>query len=318
MIRSIVLAAATTTVLAGCGDAAAEVSTSGTSEGAKPVVVTDIYPTTFAVAQVAGNAVDIVQLAPAGVEPHDYELTQQQVAQIASADLVAYLPGMIPAVQDSVEQQAGNKVVDVAGGITMLPGHHDGEDGDHEGHHDDSEEGDSAAHSDGEEHTHEWDPHVWLNPSNMTTMGENVADALAQLNVAADPSALTQEMNQLNEEFTTTLANCTITPMVVNHEAFGYLAAAYGFEQIGISGLSPDAQPSPARMAEITELVTREGVTTIYFESLASPATAETIARETGATTALLDPIEGNTDDAGYPAIMRTNMNTLKTGQACS
>jgi zinc transport system substrate-binding protein len=273
-----------------------------------------MYPTTFAVQQVAGDAVEVIQLAPPGVEPHDYELTPKQVQQIADADLVAYLPGMIPAVEEAIEQEAADRAVDVTAGITRLEGHSH-EEGEEHAH----EEGEEHAHEEGEEHSHEGgDPHVWLDPSNVTIMGQNVADALAKVDVTADVSGLEQDMAALDAEFSTALANCTTKPMVVNHEAFGYLAAAYGFEQVGISGLSPDAEPSAARMAEITELVKEQGVTTIYFESLASPAAAEAIAAETGATTALLDPIEGNTDDQGYVSIMQANKDALQAGQSCS
>jgi zinc transport system substrate-binding protein len=297
---AVVLSAACILALGGCASSDDDTAASGSPATKKPVVVTDMYPTTFAVQQVAGDAVEIIQLTPPGVEPHEYELTPQQVQQIADADLVAYLPDMIPAVLEAVEQEAPDTSVNVAEGITQLKGV-------------ELEEGEEAEaqHSD-------FDPHVWLDPPNMTTMGQNVANALAKVGVTADVSGLEQEMKALDEEFTTSLANCTIKPMVVNHEAFGYLAAAYGFEQVGISGLSPDAEPSAARMAEITELVKAEGVTTVYFESLASPEAAEAIAAETGATTALLDPIEGNTDDQGYPTIMRASKDTLRTGQSCS
>jgi zinc transport system substrate-binding protein len=338
MKHTIALSAAAALTLAGCASSdSTDTAASGSPAAKKPVVVTDMYPTTFAVQQVAGDAVEIVQLAPPGVEPHDYELTPKQVQQIADADLVAYLPDMIPAVQEAVQQEAPDKAVNVAEGITLLEGHshEEGEEHSHEGGEEHSheegeehsheegeehshEEGEEHSHEEGEEHSHEWDPHVWLDPSNMTTMGQNVADALVEAGVTADVTGLQQEMAALDEEFSTALASCTIKPMVVSHEAFGYLAAAYGFEQVGISGLSPEAEPSAARMAEISRLVKDQGITTIYFETLVSPAAAEAIAAETGAKAVLLDPIEGNTDDQGYPTIMRANKETLQAGQSCS
>ena len=266
------------------------------SPGSRPVVVTDIYPTTYAVQQVAGDAVEIVQLAPAGVEPHDYELTPQQVQQIADAALVAYVPGMIPAVQTAVAQEAADRSVDVTEGIARLEGHAE----------------------DDPEHEESGDPHVWLDPVNMGQMGRTVARALTDAGVQVDASGIETEMADLDAELGSALASCTIETMVVSHEAFGYLAQAYGFTQVGIAGLSPEAEPSPAKMAEIIDLVRSEGITTIYFEGLVSPAAAEAIAAETGTTTALLDPIEGNTDDRGYPSLMRANKDALKTGQSCS
>lgn len=298
------LAAACLLVASGCaGTDEASPASSGSPGVERPVIVTDMYPTTFAVEQVAGDAVEIIQLAPPGVEPHDYELTPKQVQQVADADLVAYLPGMIPAVEEAIEQEAAGRAVDVTAGITRLEGHAEGE----EEHAEDEEE-----------HAEGGDPHVWLDPANVTAMGTNVATALAGLGLAADTAALTTAMNALDAEFTAALESCSIPTMVVSHEAFGYLAEAYGFEQVGISGLSPEAEPSAARMAEITRLVESEGITTVYFESLVSPGAAEAIAAETGAATALLDPIEGNTDQRGYVGIMQANKDALQAGQSCS
>ncbi len=293
---ALVLSAAAVLAAAGCS------STSDSADpgasGDRPVVVTDMYPTTFAVRSVAGDAVDIVQLAPPGVEPHDYELTPKQVQQVADADLVAYLPGMIPAVADAVEQEAAGRSVDVSTGVTLLAAH-------------------EHAEEEGEEHA-DGDPHIWLSPANMAVMGRNVATALTDAGIPADAGALDTQMATLQSEMTSALSSCAVDTLVVSHEAFGYLADMLGFTQVGISGISPDAEPSPATMAEIADLVKEKGITTIYHEALLSPAAAEAIASETGAASALLDPIEGNTDQAGYPAIMRANTETLRTGQNCS
>ena len=283
--RVALLVAAALVALAGCAGDAPAGSASG--EADRFTIVTDLYPTTFAVESVVGDDVEVIQLAPAGVEPHDYELTPAQVAQVADADLVFHLPGMVPAVQAAIDQVAPDRGMDIATGVTPLT-----QDG-------------SA------------DPHVWLDPRNVATMAGTAAEALEGAGIAADAADISDRMTALDQDARTALTECAITPMVVSHEAFGYLANAYGFEQIGISGLSPDAEPSPKRLAEIAQLVRDSGVTTIYFEELASPKAAQTIAVETGASTALLDPIEGNTDDAGYEQIMRANIDTLRIGQGC-
>lgn len=282
-------------LLAGCGTSAPESSSASTSAD-RIKIVTDMYPTTFAAQQVVGDAADIVQLVPSGVEPHEFELTPGQITEISDADIVAYLPGMIPAVQKAAAQDAANAAVDVTKGITRLSGST-------------AEDGTEAS----------WDPHVWLDPTNVSQMGRNIATALADrgLGVGWDPAGLEASMAALDQELKDGLANCSIKPMVVSHAAFGYLADAYGFEQHAISGLSPEAEPSPAKLAEISKLVRDEGVTTIYFEALVSPDAAETIARETGTTTALLDPIEGSTDGKSYDALMRENLATLFKGQEC-
>jgi zinc transport system substrate-binding protein len=167
---------------------------------------------------------------------------------------------------------------------------------------------------------------VWLDPANMASIGTAVADRLAQADpnqaaaFAKNAMAFSTSMNDLDAQFSQGLANCRSRDLVVSHEAFGYLANAYDLTQIGISGLSPEAEPSPARMKEIADLVTAKGVTTIYSETLVDPKVAQTIADETGATTARLDPLEGLTQGStgDYSSIMTTNLATLRTGQGCS
>ena len=126
-------------------------------------------------------------------------------------------------------------------------------------------------------------------------------------------------MATLTSEFKAGLAACRTNTMVVSHDAFGYLANAFGLNQVGISGLSPEAEPSPARIKDVADIVAKEGVTTIYYETLVDPKVAQTLADETGATAAKLDPLEGLTDGSSgdYASIMRENLATLITGQGC-
>jgi zinc transport system substrate-binding protein len=302
--RTAALALAVTLVATGCGGGAEDAAT-GPSDAERITIVTDTYPTAFAAQQVVGDRADVVLLTSPGVEPHDLELTPKQVAQVADADLVAFVPGMIPAVDQAAAQEAADRSVDVTADITRLPAQaHD----DQVEHADES----SAEHADG-------DPHVWMDPGNMAAMGRTIAAALTArgLGTQWDTAGLDAAMAALDEEFRAGLAACTVKPLVVSHAAFGYLADAYGFEQHGIAGLSPDAEPSPNKLAELSALVRDEGVTTVYFESLASPDAAQAIAAETGVRTAMLDPIEGNTDDQGYEAIMRANLAAIEQGQGC-
>lgn len=127
-------------------------------------------------------------------------------------------------------------------------------------------------------------------------------------------------MAALTSEFRSGLAACRTNTMVVSHDAFGYLAKAFGLTQVGISGLSPEAEPSPARIKDVADIVAKEGVTTIYYETLVDPKVAQTLADETGATAAKLDPLEGlEADSTGdYSSVMRENLATLITGQGCA
>ena len=94
------------------------------------------------------------------------------------------------------------------------------------------------------------------------------------------------------------LETCARREFITSHAAFGYLARHYRLEQIAISGLSPEAEPSPARIAEVQDEAREHRITTIFYETLVSPAVAESIAGDLGLRTDVLDPIEGITDQS--------------------
>jgi zinc transport system substrate-binding protein len=303
MMRLLLGLATASLALAACTSPAAtpSVGSQVADESGQPTIVAAFYPLEYAARAVGGDAFEVIGLTPPGGEPHDLELSAAQVAEIAGADLVLYVKGYQPAVDEAVAQQAADHSLDVSAGLTLLPQSPDGDQG--------------AA-----------DPHVWLNPLNMAAIGTAIAGRLSETTpdsatiFTANNASLGDEMASLDEEFAAGLASCRSTIMVVSHEAFAYLGAAYGFTQVGISGLSPDAEPSPARMRDVADLVAREGVTTIYYETLVDPKVAKTLADETGATSAVLDPIEGliaGSSDS-YPTIMAKNLATLRAGQGCT
>lgn len=287
---------AVTAVLAGCGGTPDEDSASPSGESAVTAVASH-YPVEFLVSRIGGDAVAVDTLTAPGAEPHDVELTPQQVASLQDSDTVFYISGYQPAVDDAVGG-ASNTVVDLSDGL-------------------------ASRVSDEQSGT---DPHIWLDPTLMSAMAVTVADTLT----AADPDnaatfranaeSLQEELATLDEQWAAGTANCESRTMVVNHEAFGYLADRYGFDQKGISGLSPENEPSAEAIAELTEFVRNNNVSTVYTETLVDPAVAETIAAETGASTAVLDPIEGLAEgsDGDYLSIMADNLETLRAGQACS
>jgi zinc transport system substrate-binding protein len=280
------------TILAGCGGDEA-------SSGDLPTVAASFYPLAFVAEQIGGGDVRVVNLTSPGVESHDLELTPRQVAEIAAADLVVYERGFQPSVDEAVDQNAGDARVEVTEVVPL-----------------EDEHGDLAG-----------DPHVWLDPTLLARIADAVADGLAAaVPASADAfreraEALVAELADLDEEFSTGLGQCERNVVVTTHEAFGYLAHRYGLEMVGISGLSPDAEPSPARLAEVGEVIADEGVTTVFYERLVSPAVAETLADDLGVVTAVLDPIEGLTDeteDEDYFTLMRANLGALEEANGCT
>jgi zinc transport system substrate-binding protein len=274
--------------------------------GGAVTVVASFYPLAEAAQQVGGADVSVTNLTAPGVEPHDLELTPQQIASISTADVVLYLGGGFqPAVEDALTDATGT-TVDVSAGLRSLAVPPDT-----------SEPGLSA------------DPHVWLDPVLYADIVRTTERALA----AASPSnAATFEANAatfgarlraLASSYRTGLARCPRRVIVTSHAAFGYLAERFGLDQESISGLSPDAEPNPQRLAALKSLVERDGVTTIFTEELVSPKVAQTLAEETGATTAVLNPLESLTPDevaagADYASVMEQNLIALETALACA
>ncbi|XVV14232.1 metal ABC transporter substrate-binding protein [Actinoplanes sp. CA-131856] len=288
---------------AGCG------SGSGSEDG-KLAVVTAFYPLQFLSERIGGDQVSVSNLTKPGAEPHDIELTPRQVGDVAGAGLVVYLKGFQPAVDEAVAQEGKDHAFDAASVVTLLPASED----DH----------------DGEEHEHEtaeggMDPHVWLDPVRFATIADKLGERLGQADPAhaadykARAAALHTELDKLNTEYATGLKTCERRELVTSHEAFHYLADRYDLTEVGITGISPEAEPSPQRLAEVAKTAKETGTTTIFFETLVSPAVAETIAREVGAKTAVLDPLEGLTDSSqDYFSVMRANLTAITTALGCT
>ncbi|BBH66609.1 zinc ABC transporter substrate-binding protein [Actinoplanes sp. OR16] len=305
MMRRLAPALALLLVLSGCGGAS-------TGSDGKLSVVTAFYPLQFISERVGGDVVSVSNLTKPGAEPHDVELNARQVGEITDADLVVYLSGFQPAVDDAVKQNGGDHAFDAASSIELLS----------------AAEADEHAHEGEEAHAEEstggTDPHFWLDPTRLATVAGQVAVKLGEAdpdNAAAFQSRakeLQDELQNLDGEFKTGLKSCERHELVTSHTAFHYLADRYGLTQIGITGIDPEAEPSPQRLAAVAEEAKEHGATTIFFETLVSPKVAETLAREVGAQTAVLDPLEGLSDEnADYFSVMRANLTALTKALGC-
>lgn len=295
-------------VLAGCGQAA---GTDGTGDGG-PDVLASFYPLQYVAERIGGDGVSVAGLTPAGAEPHDLELSPVDVASIGASDLVVHLSGFQPAVDDALAQGAADHVLDVATSADLLPygahGEEDHDDEDHAGHDHDG-----------------LDTHFWLDPTRLADVGDAVAVALSEedpdraSDYTANAAALRADLEALDADYAATLATCEQRVVVVSHEAFGYLTDRYDLEQVGVSGVDPESEPSPARLEEIRRIVEHEGVTTIFTETLASPKVAQVLADDLGVDVATLDPVEGLVDERGdYLSVMRANLDALAGALSCA
>ena len=317
----------------------------GAEDGDKLQVVASFYPLYEFAKQVGGDRVAVTNLTPAGVDPHDYEVPARALAQAQDADVFAYngVEGFEPWADAFLHDYQG-VVVDTSHDIALREGGHSHSHGHDDDHHDEDEHHDDDHHDerheddhhdderhedehDDDHHDDEMDPHYWVDPVLAQQIVNSIRDGLIEVDPdnrdlytqnAADYNA---QLAQLDEEFEDGLAACNLDTIITAHDAFSYAAHRYGFEVEAIAGLSHDAEPTPSRLAELTEHVREEGVAHIFFEHLASPRLADTIARETGAETLVLDPIEGldsdHEEEQNYLSIQRQNLANLRLALAC-
>jgi zinc transport system substrate-binding protein len=270
------------------------VTAPATAAGAasKTSVVASFYPIAWAAQQVGGARVAVTNLTPAGAEPHDLELTPDQIDEVLDAKVVFELGhGFQPAVEQAAEQRDGRTVELLPNGTK--------------------------------------DPHVWLDPQRMTTIVRTVqrelakADPAGRAAYARNASRVLDELDALDARYREGLAHCERDVLVTGHDAFGHLAKRYGLRQEGVAGLSPDAEPDARRIAELSDLVRRSGTTTVFTEELFSPRIARTLAREAGVRTETLDPLEGLSERElrrgdDYVSVMDANLTKLEQALGCS
>lgn len=260
----------------------------GGEESDNDAVVAAFYPIAYAAEQVAGTGVEIRNLTPAGAEPHDLELSPRDIGAVGEASVVLYLGGgFMPGLESAVEQRRGRSA-DLLAGLEIS--------------------GELAR-----------DPHVWLDPVRYASMVRAIGVELGATSVA---ERLALRLERLDAEFRRGLARCARRQIVTSHAAFGHLAARYGLEQIPLDGLSPEAEPSARGLAALVDRVRSSGATTVFFETLVSPRIARTVAREAGVATAMLDPLEGLSDEEiadgqDYFSVMRSNLAALQEALGC-
>lgn len=314
--------------LSACGSGSSDDPGDDTAEGTLAVAAS-FYPMEFLAERIGGEHVSVTALTAPGTEPHDAELSPRQTAELTEADVIVYLEGLQPAVDNAVAQSGVAHVAE-ATSFTTLDAHGTSEDHGDEGHeggeHEDThaDEGHAAAAAEGDDHGHDHgaeDPHIWLDPVKFAEVAEGVGSVLAK----ADPDhatdyerntqRLVDDLATLDEEYAEGLADIKTDTFITNHAAFGYLAARYGLHEEAIAGLDPESEPSAARMRELHDIATENNVTTVFFETLASDETARTLADDLGLETDVLDPVEGITDASAatdYLAVMRANLAALQ------
>ena len=278
-----VLALALVPVLGGCS----------TARHTGPTVVATFYPHQYDAQRIVGDHARVLDLTAPGVEPHDLELTVRQTAEISASTAVLYEQELQPSVDQAVADNGPAHVLDTTSVVPLRAG----------------------------------DPHFWQDP----TLLARVARAFTRTMAAADPghaadfrandAHLQRELSRLDADFRRGLAHCRTRTLVVSHDAFEYLGRRYHLDVHPIAGLTPDAEPSPQHLQQISELVSSRGITTVFNERLASPQMVDALSADLGVRTAVLDTLEGLTSadpHASYLSIMRANLAAIRKADSCS
>lgn len=267
--------------------------------------VASFYPLYFFAQQIGGGNVTVDNITTAGVEPHEYEPTARNIATIESSRLLILNGGGLEAWSDNISRNIDLKrtsiIVAGDGLINQMS----------------EENGKTAV-----------DPHIWLSPILAQKIADNISEALIRIDslnkdyYEFNAAALKNKLRDLDAAYRQGLSDCGEKNIITSHNAFGYVAKEYGFNQVPIAGLSPDAEPSPKELANIAKFAKDNNVEYIFFESLAIPKLADTLASEVGAKTLVLNPIEGLTEDEIYQgkdyfSVMRDNLANLQTALQC-
>ncbi len=274
----------------------------------KPRVVAEIYPFQFVAEHVGGDLISIETLTPPGVSAHGYELAPVQVASVQDADVVIYQAGFQVATDDAVKNSGVDNALEVGSYVELIP-------------YETKDRGYSGGNN-----IFDYDTHTWLDPENMSVVGQELAKRLGEIDpenkdkYQENADQFTTELKERDKQWAKQLASCERREFIPSHTAFGYFAKRYDLVQIPIAGLVPDQEPSPARIAEIQEMVKEYGITTIFYETLVSPALSNMLADDLGLETDVLDPVAGLTDQSkgnDYFEIMDANVDSIAKANGC-
>lgn len=277
-------------------------------EEGKLQVYVSIYPLADFAQKIGGERIEVTQLVPTGVDPHDYEPKAKEMAQLSRADLFFYngagLEGWVDRMRSMLDSER-TLIVDTSEGIKLLSWEDHDDHGDHDHGHSDR------------------DPHVWLDPVRAKQQAAQIRDGLIKVDpqhkqeYQSNYEQLAQRLDALDEKISQMVKQAQKKEIIVSHAAFGYLTDRYGLEQIAISGLSPSAEPSAQKLKEVIQLTRKHEIDVILFEPLVSGKVAEVVRKETGAQTRILNPIEGLTikdveQGEDYFSLMDKNIESLK------
>lgn len=314
IFKIIIFLIITSVVLVGC---AGKPNTIGITEGTDGKedlvkVYTSFYPYYDFAKNLGGDNILLNTVVPTGTEPHSFEPSPKTIAELEKADVFIYNGlHMEPWVDKVLNLLEGKDIyiVDASKAVELI---------NYDNHNHENEQEEELDHDHGE-----YDPHIWVDPVNVIHISKMIKEAF--INVDPNNKNIYEEnfnnfkgeLDKLDESFRIGLKDATERKIIVSHSAFGYLARRYNIEEISVAGISPHAEPSPKRLAQLTKIANENKINYIFFEALANVKTAEVLAKEANLEVLTLYNVEGLTDEQtkngeNYISLMYKNLETLK------
>jgi zinc transport system substrate-binding protein len=275
--------------------------------GAQPKIkiVASIFPLQEFARAVAGEHGDTTLLLPPGAGVHTWQPRASDIIRLSTTDLFIYIgAGLEPWIADVLKSLPPSRPRILA---VM----------------------DSLPLSRPETREHEEDPHIWLDLGIDREIVGLLARTLGEIDPAKaaafadNASRYSEELRRIEEKYSAVLGGCRQkTFLLGGHAAFGYLAAKFGLEQKAVSGLSPDAEPTPGRLMEAIQWAKTNGIRTVFREANANDQMARLLAKEIGAGILVLHPGANLskrewTSGITFLDIMLSNLDNLKRGLGC-
>jgi zinc transport system substrate-binding protein len=285
----------------------------------KVKVVASFYPFYEIAKEIGRNNTIITSVIPLGAEPHDWEITPQQIPEIMEADMIIYNGIGFDAWLGKEKQFRNSFLVDVSKDLQLIKIGNKQESknlGQNEKEH--------------EEHESTYDPHIWLDPVLVKNISKTISNAFIELDpnntdyYKQNTENFIQKLDALDSLIKKSLANCELKDFITFHQAFHYFANRYGLTQHTVSeGISPESEILPQQITKIIQLAKDLNIDTIYSEELADPRLSQTLASEIpNGKVSLLSPIEGinqeeQKESIGYIDKMHMNLENLRQGLKC-
>jgi zinc transport system substrate-binding protein len=285
-------------------------STDGDFAGSATLrVVASMYPLEYFTGQIGGDRVEVDGVVPSGGDAHDFEPTPGDLRKIADADVIVYNGLGFESWIDALLDTGDAPHIAVQASSSSVARHFDS----------------NGVATDSDDDT---DPHMWLDPVLAVTQARAITEGLVKADpegkavYLANSDALVDRLTGLDGLFIEGLGSCSRDTFITSHDSFNYMAARYGVNAVGISGINPESEPSPRALADLSNAISDSGIGYVLVSPIDSERLSDTLARETGVESLPLHTLQNLTSDQKesgetYFSLMEQNLASLVTTLEC-